>query len=95
MPVIKWTVSASNDLRSIDAWLSDRAGPDVAVRILTAIRFRADFLRNFPHGGRPSPGGIRVLRVSETPHLILYRLADDVVEILRVRHEREDWLVEP
>jgi toxin ParE1/3/4 len=95
MPILNWTSPALNDLRSIDAWLSERASPEIAVRTLTFIRDRAHFLRNFPHGGRPEAGGLRVLRVSETPWLILYRLDGDCVYVLRIRHEREDWRVEP
>lgn len=36
-----------------------------------------------------------MLRVIETPNLIFYRRVDDTIEILRIRHEREDWFVEP
>ncbi|WP_231029902.1 type II toxin-antitoxin system RelE/ParE family toxin [Sphingomonas sp. IC-56] len=35
------------------------------------------------------------MRVHDTPLLILYRLPDgNTVDVLRVRHEREDWLIE-
>ncbi|MCD2323657.1 type II toxin-antitoxin system RelE/ParE family toxin [Sphingomonas sp. IC-56] len=51
--------------------------------------------RKLPYGGRPGKDGIRVLRVHDTPLLILYRLPDgNTVDVLRVRHEREDWLIE-
>jgi toxin ParE1/3/4 len=95
MPLVRWTLPAANDLRAIDEWLSENAGPEPAIRTLAAIGNRAQFLTNFPHGGRPSPGGLRVLRVWETRYLILYRIAGEAVEILRIHHEREDWLIEP
>jgi len=95
MPALKWTRPATEDLWAIDTWFEENGSGEIALATLSAIRFRAGFLLDFPHGGRPIGEGIRVLRVIDTPHLIFYRLADDVVEILRIRHEREDWFVEP
>jgi plasmid stabilization system protein ParE len=95
MPGISWTGPALTDLRNIDAWLDDVASPAVAERILSAIHRRARFLENFPHGGRPSQNGNRVLLVFGTPYLILYRIVGGHVQVLRVHHEREDWLIEP
>jgi toxin ParE1/3/4 len=95
MPALKWTPPAIADLWAIDAWLGENASGEIALATLATIRFRAEFLEGFPHGGRPIGKGIRVLRVIDTPHLILYRLIGGVVEILRIRHEGEDWFVEP
>ena len=92
MRLIDWTVSARADLRGIDVWLEREASPDVARATLIAIRERADFFTRFPHGGRPHPDGTRILRVFRTPYLIRYRLRDGRVEVLRVHHEREDWI---
>jgi toxin ParE1/3/4 len=91
---ISWSEPALADLRALDAWLDEHASPGLALRTLVAIHLRARFLENFPHGGRPVGGDMRVLRVLDTPHLILYRLRKDSVEVLRVHHEREDWQVE-
>ncbi|HEX8300855.1 type II toxin-antitoxin system RelE/ParE family toxin [Sphingomonas sp.] len=95
MPTLNWTQPATDDLWAIDAWLEENALGEIAIATLVAIRARARFLENFPRGGRPLRNGMRVLRVINTPHLILYRLAGDSVEILRVHHEREDWFVAP
>ena len=95
MPQLDWTAPALADLREIDAWLSEHARPEIALVTLLHIRRRARFLEDFPHGGRPIAQNSRVLRVIDTPHVILYRLVDGVVQILRVQHEREDWKVEP
>lgn len=94
MPTLKWAQPAIDDLWSIDAWLMKEASGEIALATLGAIRSRAGFLENFPHGGRPIGEGVRVLRVINTPHLIFYRLIDDAVEILRIMHEREDWQVQ-
>lgn len=95
MPQLDWTEPALADLREIETWLSEHARPEIALMSLIHIRRRARFLENFPHGGRPIAHGSRALRVIDTPHIILYRLAGDVVQVLRVQHEREDWQVEP
>lgn len=92
---IDWSTPALDDLRGIDEWLSREAEPELAVRILTAIRTRSTFLENFPRGGRPYRDGQRVLRVFDTPYLIRYRIVGNVVQVLRVHHERENWRIDP
>jgi len=94
MPRIAWTRPAQADLRTINDWLTENRDPGYVVRVMSSVRARASFLERFPHAGRPGIHGERILRVLYTPYLILYRLNGDRVEILRVRHEREDWLVE-
>ena len=95
MTEVTWSLPALADLRAIDAWLTRNASPEQAVRSLAEISRRANFLRDFPHGGRPMiEHDFRVLRVPATPYLILYRLRPNGVEILRLRHERGDWHVE-
>lgn len=95
MPQLNWTAPALADLRRINSWLLEHRSADLAARTLAGIRERALFLEQFPHGGRPERDGTRVLRVSGTPFLLLYRLRNASVEILRIRHEREDWLLMP
>lgn len=95
MPTLVWTRPAFDDLDAIDRWLTANVRGEIAIDMLSAIRLRAYFLENFPHGGRPIGEGLRVLRVIGTPYLIIYRLAGGTVQLLRIRHEREDWFVEP
>lgn len=95
MTDVQWSGPALRDLRRIDHWLTSEASAETAVRLLTAIRFRAEFLVDFPRGGRPRRGDTRILRVLETPYLIHYRITLDMgVQVLRVYHERQDWQVE-
>ncbi|MBJ6121413.1 type II toxin-antitoxin system RelE/ParE family toxin [Sphingomonas sp. BT553] len=92
---IEWSRPALIDLRNIGSWLNDQASGEVALRTLSAIRRRATFLETHPHGGRPEADGLRVLLVRGTPYLIIYRIFADSVQVLRIRHEREDWQVVP
>lgn len=92
---IAWTSPALYDVRDINDWLMREASPAIAARLLNAVRNRALFLADFPHSGRPLPNGHRVLRVYNTPYLIRYRIMGEVVQVLRVHHERSDWQLEP
>lgn len=96
MYTLAWTVPALGDLRKIEAWLERERSPAFALRTLMMIRHRARFLEDFPRGGRPYQGELRVLRILETPYLLRYRIleASGAVQILRVHHEREDWQTE-
>ena len=94
MRKIGWTPPAIADLRRINVWLRENATAAVALRVTIDIRKRARFLEDFPRGGRPVSATLRLLRVFGTPYLILYRIEDDGVQVIRVHHEREDWQVE-
>ena len=86
-----WAAEARADLRSIDNWLTENASPEVSVRKLAAIRYRAKILVDFPRSGRPDRDGRRILVVYGTPYLISYRVKAATVEVLRVHHGREGW----
>lgn len=91
---LEWARPAVDDLRGIEEWLEEKATPAFAVQTLVAIRARAQFLQDFPHGGRPHPDGTRVLVVYRTPYVIRYRILESVAQVLRIHHAREDWTVE-
>ena len=92
---IIWSTPAEDDLRALNDWLTREASPEYAARTLVAIRSRAKFLEDFPHGGRPHQDDTRVLRVFDTPYLLRYQIIDDVVSVLRLHHERENWFLDP
>lgn len=53
-------------------------------------------LRQFPMIGRQLlDRGFRVLTVPGTPYLLVYRVRGDLIQILRVRHDRQNWAAEP
>jgi toxin ParE1/3/4 len=92
MRTLIWTASALRDLEHIDAWLSSEADPEVAIRILVAIKERANFLLEFPLGGPPLEEETHALRVRGTNYSLVYRLpGDERIEILRIFHARQDW----
>jgi toxin ParE1/3/4 len=91
MRKIVWTAPARNDLIGIEKWLDEEAGSAVAVRVLSAIKFRCQFLQDFPHGGPPVGNNLRKLRIHDTPYLIVYRIQKSGIDVVRVFHERQDW----
>lgn len=92
MRSIEWTVPARRDLDDIRNWLGREASPEIALRMLMAIRSRAEFLKDHPEGGPIFAGTkFRTLTVLHTPYLLVYRIVTGGVQILRVRHGRENW----
>lgn len=94
MPRLTWSPAARRDLHAIDAFLLERDAR-AAVRTLQAIRASAGRLLDYPRIGRALDEPFRVLGVRGTPYLLVYRLRGGEVEIIRIRHSRENWLDEP
>lgn len=86
-----WSPSALDDLTGINLYLAPLDGA-AAGRMLRAIRATADRLRDYPRVGRALNERFRILGVRTTPYLLVYRIAGDRVEIIRIRHASEDWL---
>ncbi|MFD1787305.1 type II toxin-antitoxin system RelE/ParE family toxin [Sphingomonas floccifaciens] len=91
MPRLIWSIPASLDLDRIDAWLTEHRPPRHTLATIRAIRERAEWLSTFPRGGRPGLDGLRVVHVSDSRYVIVYRLVGDDVIVVRVHHERQDW----
>jgi toxin ParE1/3/4 len=90
MPRIIWSAPSLLDLREIERFLSNEDAA-AAARILRAIRGKSDQLRQFPSSGPALTGELRYVRVRNTPYLLVYRIGRGGVEVIRVRHVREDW----
>lgn len=71
---------------------SPLAAQAVAQRIADAAK---NLIEN-PELGRPGHvPGTREWVVTRTPHLLVYRINGDTLEILRVWHGRQDWQNQP
>lgn len=92
MRKIDWSQPARDDLRKIADWLRTETPPDVAVRYLHAIRTRCAALENFPKRGPQIGKEARKLIVQGTPYIILYRIIRSDIEVVRIFHNRENWL---
>lgn len=86
-----WSPRAQLDLALIDGelFLED---PDFADRVALAAVYSARFLLEWPYAGSTVGGdGRRKWPVKKTPYILVYKVMDESVHILRVYHERQDW----
>ncbi len=66
--------------------------PRVAQQVARRILESAEKLRTTPNIGRPGRlYGTRELVITGTPFIILYRVRDGVIEILRIIHGARRW----
>jgi toxin ParE1/3/4 len=81
-----------DDLTEAYAYLADR-NPSAADQLLDDVEAAASLLAEFPQLGRPREElrpGVRSLRLPRFPHIVIYRLANDSVVLLRLLHGARD-----
>ena len=92
MPRVIWSELAVADLVSLNDWLTRELPPAEAVAALRAIREQVARLDDFPAVGSPLPNGLRKLSVKGYPFVMLYDLTSTQLLVVRVVHNRSDWL---
>ncbi|SDA36529.1 Plasmid stabilization system protein ParE [Sphingomonas sp. NFR15] len=90
MPRLIWSPAALDDLDAIDAYFLEHDVP--ASNVFRALDRVAHRLLDYPRLGRALSEPFRVMGVRGTDYILIYRLRDEGVEIVRIRHGREDWL---
>lgn len=86
---IRWTPTASDDLESVYDYIA-RDSPDRAHTLLERIESAIETLRRHPEIGRVGRRtGTRELILA--PYILIYRVADPVVEILNIFHSARLW----
>jgi toxin ParE1/3/4 len=89
MPV-RFTLEARSDLREIALRIADR-NPVRAFTYVDEIEARALRVGEFPHAGPPRPQWGEGIRIAvHGKYLIIYRVRDETVQILRVLHGARD-----
>ncbi|MDY7523789.1 type II toxin-antitoxin system RelE/ParE family toxin [Sphingomonas sp. AAP5] len=92
MRTVEWSDPAIADLEEIDDYWSAYS-PDAAERIAALIEEAAEFVAATPAAGPAIPEvDARKWRVAPTDYLLLYRVSDTHIEVLRIRHARENWI---
>jgi addiction module RelE/StbE family toxin len=87
---IRWTTEAANQLEGIvDHILKDN--PEAARKVARAILGRIENLKDFPRLGRPGEEVEGTRELLSPPYVIVYRIKDDVAEILYIWHGAQDW----
>jgi toxin ParE1/3/4 len=88
---IAWLREASTSLDLEYEYLA-RKNPRAARHVFRRIVAATKRLRAFPNAGRQGQiPGTRELVIPNLPFIIVYRLSNDAVEILRVFHTSQDW----
>jgi toxin ParE1/3/4 len=88
---VRWTEPALQHLREAYDYIQlDK--PSAAAHMADLIEAAADRLRLFPQMGRPSKRSrTRELPVPGTPFILVYRVKNDVLEILALYHGAQNW----
>ena len=88
---IEWLRQAAANVDEIKAYIA-RDNPAAAIKVGQRIVERVEGLAEFPYTGRPGRvAGTRELVISGTPYIVAYRVAGEVVQIIRVLHGARQW----
>lgn len=89
---ISWKPTATAELVQYVVDYANRHDPLTAWHVFDEVQTRAEILGDQPGIGRPGRvRGTREFVVTGTPFILVYRLRDTQVEILRVLHGRQQW----
>jgi addiction module RelE/StbE family toxin len=87
---LRWTAPAAQDLYRIAKYIR-RDNPNAAREVSRTIYDGCESLVNSPHRGRQGKqAGTRELVFVPLPYIAVYRVTEDVVEILHIWHGAQD-----
>jgi len=88
---VRWSPEAAADFASIVEYIR-KENPSAAERVARKIYADVAALASFPNQGRPGKTkGTRELVFSPLPYVVVYRVKDEAVEIVRVLHGAQRW----
>ena len=88
--ILRWTTPARRDLIAILDFSDD--DPAAALAVIDRIEESARRIAEFPLSGRVgSLAETRELPIPGLPYLLVYRVRDASIEILRVLHGARPW----
>lgn len=89
---IAWSGRAIRNIEAARDYIA-RDNPAAAEAVTERIIRQVERLVAFSPGlGRPGRiSGTRELVVSRTPYIVVYRVAEDEVQVLAVIHQAQDW----
>lgn len=89
---LRWTQTAVRDLTRICDYIDEHDSPELARRVAVTIYEEVNSLVQFPHLGRAGrKSNTRELMFRGLPYLAIYRLRDEIVEIIRILHGAQNW----
>jgi toxin ParE1/3/4 len=87
---IRWTTDAANQLEAVVQYIQ-KENPEAARKTAEAILDRIANLEVFPRLGRLSEDVAGTRELHCPPYVVVYRLKDDVAEVLYIWHGAQDW----
>lgn len=88
---VRWTTPAADDLEASQTHYLEK-NPEAARKMAERVVASTKLLLNQPQLGRP---GLRPTTrewvVRDTPYILVYRIHEDLVEILHVWHGAQNW----
>jgi toxin ParE1/3/4 len=87
----RWTTPAAQDLYNIVRRIQ-QDNPDAAAKVAKTLYDGCGGLGSFPRRGRKGRiEGTRELVFARLPYIVVYRIQDQDLEILRIYHGAQDW----
>jgi addiction module RelE/StbE family toxin len=88
---VRWTTPAADDLYNIVRHIQ-QDNSESAANVAESLYDGCGNLRRFPNLGRKGRiAGTRELVFSGLPYIVVYRIQDQTVEIMRIYHGAQDW----
>lgn len=92
---VRWTEPAARDIEEITEFIrKDQSA--AAEKVAKSLFNAANSLSTMPARGRSGRiPGTRELVITGLPYIIVYRISDTAIQILRTYHGARDWLEMP
>ncbi len=88
---VRWSPEAAADFTAIVRYIR-QDNPSAALRVARAIYNAVAQLNTFPNRGRSGKiDGTRELPLTSLPFVVVYRVRENVVEIVRLLHGAQRW----
>ncbi len=91
MILVRWSPAAVADLTEIAEYLENNQ-PALAASTVLKLYETVQSLRRMPHRGRVGrEHGTRELILPSIPYVIVYRVLEDAVSVVRLLHTARNW----
>ncbi len=88
---LRWTTAAADDLEGIAEYLFEKS-PQNAAQLIRKIYEAPAILTSYPNLGRSGKKeGTRELVIAPLPYIVIYKIMDDTMYIVRILHGAQDW----
>ncbi|RAM48536.1 MAG: type II toxin-antitoxin system RelE/ParE family toxin [Hapalosiphonaceae cyanobacterium JJU2] len=88
---IKWLKKALRNVEQAHEYIA-KDNPDAAVRVVLKISSAVSQLADSPYIGRSGRvEGTRELVIVQTPYIVIYRVKEETVQIIRVLHSSKKY----